>query len=634
MFSFDLAPAGARSLRAALRAWLWSPIAALILALAGCGGGGGDSASTPTTNPQGCDASSCGEVYLGITDADGDFLSYTVDVVSLTLTKANGAVVQTLPVSPRVDFAELVDLTEFVTAATIPNGTYVEGSISLDYSTAEISVEVGGEARAATVVDANGQPLGVVELNIRLDNRNHVVISPGRPAFLQLDFDLAASHTVDITTTPVSAVAEPFIVATIEPVDEKELRLRGPLISVDAAASSYVIDVRPFHHPSARLGRLTVQTTAETAFEIDGETFTGSAGLEALAQEAAGTPTVAFGTLTLENREFTAERVHAGTSVPGAQFDVLWGNVIAREGDTLTVRGATLSRRSGSVVFIRDDVALLVGPDTIVRRDGEPGNDLGEDAISIGQRIHAFGEVSETNDEVTLDAQQGRVRLHLTHLLGTVVSANPGNLTLDLASIDGRPPAVFDFSGTGVSSDSDADPTNYEIATGVLDLERLTSDSPARVFGFVTPFGAAPPDFEGRTVVDFQDIHAHLGLGWGIEGTSAPFLSIGADGIVIDNANADIGARHFIAIGPQIIDITALPTPPTVAPAAEGPTLYAIGEPRRIEVFREFAGFTERLSEKLAGGSKALAMTARGHFDVGSSTLTAHYVGVSLSSSD
>lgn len=624
MFGFDFAPAGAR-------AWRWSCIAALLLALVGCGGGSsGASSGAPGTTPEGCDASSCGSVYLGITDADGDFLSYTVDVTSLTLTKANGAVVETLPVRTRIDFAQLVDLTELITAATIPNGVYVEGRIRLDYSNADVSVEVGGEPRAATVVDAGGQPLGVVDLSIRLDDRNHVVVSPGRPAFLQVDFDLAASHSVDVASNPVTASAEPFIVATIEPVDEKELRVRGPLVSVDTAAGSYVIDVRPFHHPSARLGRLTVHTTADTVFEIDGAMFTGSAGLQALAQQAAGTPTVAFGTLTLASREFTAERVHAGTSVPGPRFDVLWGNVIARDGDTLTVRGATLIRRSGSFVFVRDDVTLLVGPDTVVTRDGRGSSDLGEDAISIGQRIHAFGDVSESNGELTLDAQQGRVRLHLTHLSGSVVSANPGSLTLDLASIDGRRPEIFDFSGTGTSPETDADPRSYEIATGPLDLERLMNGSPARVFGFVTPFGAAPPDFEGRTVVDFAEVRAVLGLGWGVDGTSAPFLSMGPEGLVIDNANPDIGLRHFIAIGPYLIDIQALPTPPTIAPA-EGRGLYAIGEPRRIEVFSEFARFTERLSEKLAGGSKALAMSASGQFDAGSSTLTARYVGVSLS---
>ena len=69
---------------------------------------------------------------IGLTDADGDFLSYSVDVVSLTLTKADGAIVETLPMRQRVDFADLVDLTELVTAATIPNGDYVGASIRLD----------------------------------------------------------------------------------------------------------------------------------------------------------------------------------------------------------------------------------------------------------------------------------------------------------------------------------------------------------------------------------------------------------------------------------------------------------------------------------------------------------------------
>jgi|APDOM4702015248_1054824.scaffolds.fasta_scaffold438101_2 hypothetical protein len=42
-------------------------------------------------------------------------------VVSLSLTRANGTVMRALPTRQRVDFAELVDLAEFVTAATIPN---------------------------------------------------------------------------------------------------------------------------------------------------------------------------------------------------------------------------------------------------------------------------------------------------------------------------------------------------------------------------------------------------------------------------------------------------------------------------------------------------------------------------------
>ena len=66
---------------------------------------------------QGCDAATCGTLMVGLTDADGDFLSYSVDVVSLSLRKADGTIVQALPTRQRVDFAGLVDLTELVTAA-------------------------------------------------------------------------------------------------------------------------------------------------------------------------------------------------------------------------------------------------------------------------------------------------------------------------------------------------------------------------------------------------------------------------------------------------------------------------------------------------------------------------------------
>jgi hypothetical protein len=601
----------------------------ILIALAACGGGGpANQAPAPS---QGCDAATCGTLLVGLTDADGDFLNYSVDVVSLSLRKADGTIVQALPTRQRVDFAGLVDLTELVTAATIPNGTYVRASIRLDYATADVSVEVNGTPVAATVVNASGQPLGVVDVDLMLDNRNHVVIAPGIPALLQLDFDLAASHEVDITTVPVTAVARPFVVATIEPVEDKELRVRGPLVSVDTNASNYVIDLRPFNDATSRLGRVTVHTDSTTAFEIDGVEYEGAAGLATLAGKAAGTATAASGVLDLSDRTFTASDVLAGDSVPGARFDVVYGNVTARVGDTLTVRGGTVIRRDGNVRFLRGDINVLLGPNTIVTRDGGGQNLLRPIAISVGQRIHAFGDVTATPtvESLSLDATAGRVRMKLTHLAGRVVSANPGQVDLDLFAIDGRRPEIFDFSGTGASSATDADPENYEIATGALDVLGLTPDSPARVYGFVTPFGFAPPDFIGRTVVDFRELRAELGVGWGEAGTSAPFLSMGVDGLVVDSGNPDLGLRHHIRIGFRIIDITGLASPVTVAPAV-GRTLFAIGDGVSVEVFREWAPFVDRLTMRLSGGAKAQAMFARGAYDAGSFTLTANSVAIAL----
>ncbi len=638
MFSSELAMDRGHGRRPALTAWLAAPIAAMLLTLAGCGGGAGTGApvtATPVAPPaQSCDAgggADCGTVYVAFTDADGDFLSYSVDVVSLTLTRANGAVVNALPVRQRVDFAQLVDMTELVTAATIPSGAYVKASIRLDYNGNEVNVEVNGAPAAATVVGTNGQPLGVEDFDISLDNRNHVVVMPGRPAFLQLDFDLAASHTVDLLASPITAKAEPFLVATIQPVEAKELRVRGPLVSVDTAASHYVIDIRPFHHRDARLGQVTVATNGDTAFEIDGTEYAGAAGLAALAQQAAGTPTIAFGELVVAERRFTAERVLAGTSVPGPRFDVMVGNVTARNGNRLTVRGGTLIRRTDSVGFVRADVTVLVGPETRITRQGGGGTGLGHQAISVGQRIHAFGEMSNTSAGLVLNAEQGRVRLNLTHLLGAVVSANPGNLALDLAAIDGRRVEIFDFTGTGPVPASDADPDNYEIATDALDLNRLVAGSAARVFGFVTPFGFAPPDFRGRTVVDYVDVMAVMAIGWGTNGTAGPFLSIGDTGIVVDNANPDLGLRHHIAIGPRILDIKNLSNAVTLAPASgTGAGMFAIGEPHHVEMYSDFASFSAALSTKLSGGARALGLHARGHYDPGSNTFRARGVAVAL----
>ena len=93
---------------------VWACVMTAGLAVAGCSSGGsGSDAANATT----------GQALVSLTDAAGDFLSYTVDVQSLTLTKLNGAVVETLPLTTRVNFADYVEMTEFFTAATIPSGT-------------------------------------------------------------------------------------------------------------------------------------------------------------------------------------------------------------------------------------------------------------------------------------------------------------------------------------------------------------------------------------------------------------------------------------------------------------------------------------------------------------------------------
>jgi Domain of unknown function (DUF4382) len=166
-----------------LRGFALAMVAAVIGA---CGGaattvtGGG-----PVGGNDAC-STGCGTALLTITDAPGDFLSYTIDVTSLQLKKANGVTVQTLPVTSRIDFAQLVDLDEVLSAGQIPAGSYVSAALNVDYSNASIVVDDGTGAAGVHRGnrDAGGAALGQVTLNVELDNRNHLVITPGRVARL------------------------------------------------------------------------------------------------------------------------------------------------------------------------------------------------------------------------------------------------------------------------------------------------------------------------------------------------------------------------------------------------------------------------------------------------------------------
>lgn len=605
-------------------------LAALV---AGCGSGGPSTESAPppaaVCNPNDpATAAECGTLLIGLTDADGDFLSYAVDVVSLKLERADGTVVETLPNSTRIDFTEYVDLTEFVTAASVPPGVYVAGIVTLDYADAEVYVEAGGAAKEAVVVDANGEPLGRAELTIRLSDQNRLVIARGRLALLTADFDLAASHVVDTAPTPVIATSEPFIVAELEPVDSKDFRLRGLFVEANPAELYYTAAIRPFHAFSGDFGRARVHVTETTEFEVDGVPALGAEGLRALEAAGAGTYTVALGTLDVAERRFTARVVLAGSSVPGIDDDAVSGNVISRNGNEFTVRGGTVFR-PGQRPFFRGDVTVTVGPDTRVVKTGFDG-DPGIDAISIGQRVLVRGELSTSDSGLRLDATGGAVRLFVTHLSGVVNTIVPGQLDIELAAIDRRRVAVFDFTGTGTSEDVDADPANYEVATGSLSLTEQAVDRPVAVYGFPSAFGAAPPDFEGRTVVDFSDVRSTLGIGWGASGTAAPFLAIGQDGLLLDNANPDIGERHYIVQGPLVIDLTTLDSGTLIVPRESGRRLFVVKTNDSLRLYVDFAEFADAVTNSLGAGALARSMYAYGHYDGDANVFTAYKLGIHL----
>ena len=610
------------------------------LILTACGGGAGSSGATTSNPTTACDPADpsthaeCGTVLVALTDADGDFLNYTVDVLSLELEMANGRVVETLPRSTRINFTDYVDLTELVTAATVPPGTYVAGTIRLDYSSAEVYVEAAGVSKEAIVKDMAGNVLTETELRIHLSNRDRLIVTRGRPALLQLDFDLEASHTVDIVPTPADALSEQFILAEVSPVDQKDIRVRGPLISVSEDEMSYNVAIRPFHDLQGDFGRVTVYVTDDTEFEVNEEVFAGIDGLRALNVAGPGTPTVAAGTLDVANREFTADIVLAGSSVPGIERDAVVGNVIKRDGNFLTIRGATIIPSDRRAHF-HDDVVVEVGPDTKVFRDGDRQSDFSIDAISIGQRVTVRGSqptpsMGANAPQVLFDATQGSVRMHLTHLTGIVNTVMTGQTDITLHSIDRRRVEIFDFAGTGMSADVDADPDNYEVETGSLRLANFAEGKPISAKGFPNAFGMAPPDFNGRTVIDYTGVRSALGIGWGADGTTAPYSRIGPDGIALDNDNVEIAVRHYIKQGPVLIDLTLLDSDTLIVPSDVGRSVYYIKTADSLRMYTNFIDFVEDLTVSLDGATAARSMHARGRYEADTNVFSANKIGVYL----
>lgn len=582
----------------------------------------------PTTSAE------CGTVIIALTDADGDFLNYTVDVLSLKLETANGRIVETLPHATRINFSDYVDLTELMTVATIPPATYVSGTIRLDYGDAEVFVEADGAAKAAVVRDLDNNALAETELKITLSNRHQLDVQKGRTALLQLDFDLDASHTVDIAPTPATAMSEQFIVAEVSPVDEKEIRVRGPLAAVSEDEMTYTVAIRPFHDRDGDFGRVEVHVSEQTEFEVDETQYVGVEGLRALNAAGDGTPSIAQGVLNVAERQFTANIVLAGSSVPGIDRDAVVGNVIARDGNLLTVRGATIIASDRRAHF-HDDVTVEIGPETRVSRDGPSVDDPGIGDISIGQRVTVRGTIAETatdalTPQIGIDASNGAVRMHVTHLLGIVNTVIPGQTDITLHGIDRRRVDVFEFSGTGSGSSDDADPANYEVATFDMTLASFAEGKPIVAYGFPTAFGVAPPDFSGRTVIDYTDVRSALAVDWGSSGTSAPFVSMGGGGLVLNNQNDDIGKRHHIKNGPLRIDLTSLNADTTIVPPDSDHNVFYIKSDNSLRQYSDFAEFVDDLSLSLNGATSARSLHARGHYESDTNTLTAYKLGVHL----
>jgi hypothetical protein len=598
----------------------------------------------------------------------GQFSSYIVTIDSVVLVGKTVGEVSGIAVPETIDFTKLTNLSELWATASLPVDTYTSAIITMDYTSAQISVMVNGVPTAATILDPSGAPLTAVTVTINFDPSNPLILQPtfatSNALRLSFNFDLSASNSIDLTTSPPTVKTKPyFSISTTQP-DNKLIRVRGALINSSVATGTYSVVVRPFFDEVNSLGIDTIFNDANTVYTFGGITYVGAAGLTAISQASAGS-TVAAAFTTFEPTTTPAAGVNAGIFhskyvVAGGTLEDFFtygleGDVTARSGNSLTLHGATLfANAAQEVQFEPQDSIVLLGPATLVTADGV--SDLGAlnyNSISVGQHITARGLFSQSaSGVVTLDStgasatDTGSVRIQSTELFGSVLSSAAGSLDLNLQFINNWPVSVYNFAGNGASAAQDPTPGNYIVDSGSLTLPTFAAGDPVWVDGFSSPFGSAPPDFLAQSVRAEATVPATLVVSWTGTGTTAPFATLSPTGLSIDLANAAFGSGQ-LRIGADSVDITTLSASPSVVPAVAGsdPTsglplfapVFSVGPGgitesviNPIQSFNIFANFVTQLNTTFAVPTPATQFIARGFFDPASNTFTASVIDVVL----
>jgi len=621
-----------------------------------------------------------GIAWVSYSGTPADFTSYTVNVDSVTLTGAVTSGYPAVQAIETVDFAKLSNISELVASASIPNDTYTSATIVLDYTSANISVMVNGVPTKAKVVDTTGADVTTAggahvtqTINVTFDPSYRPTIQPtyGSSSALRLalNFDLAASNVVNMATSPPTVTIKPLITVATSAPDIKPIRIRGPLINSSIGVGTYTVYVRPFYDEANSLGTLSIFNDPNaTVYTIDGKTYVGSqgctgstsCGLSALSQTSAGsTLTAAYTTYqptpTL-NASVTAGKFNSTYVVAGATLEDYYttgleGDVIARSGNTLTVRGATLEYLYGtspnSAYINTPDAVVLLGPGTIVTADDNATlTGLDYNSVSVGQHIVARGVYSLPASGVsTLDAtgtvtNEGSVRLVSTQLWGSLVSSASGSAVLNLQTIENWPVSIYNFTGAGAGA---VTPAGYAVNTGSLAIPAgVAVGGPLWIDGTTTRFGSAPPDFNASAINAELSVPARLQVDWSSAGTTAPFATLTSTGLTIDLSNANYSSGA-IRIGSESIDLKSLAATPQIVPATPiGDTgvpakflpSFAIGNltstanTTAIAVFNTFSSFATQVPLSIVAATPALHLVAAGVYNRGNNTFTASSIDV------
>jgi len=632
-----------------------------------------------------------GIAWVTMTDEPGDYTSYIVTIDSVTLTSNTGAVITAAAVPEIVNVAQLANYSELWSASGIPNGTYVSATINLDYTNAAVTVMVNGVPQAATLLDyTTGATPSTYAVTVTFDPANPLVITPTFASTsaqrLAIDFNLAASGRVDLTTSPATVLVRPYLTAGVLPADTKLIRVRGPLINSNLGVNTYTVYVRPFYDEANNIGSVTLFNQSNTIYTVNGNTYVGEPGLKTLALLSAGS-TIVAGFTTFQPTvntnssppstagKFNLVYVVGASSLEDQYTEGLSGDVISRVGNTVTLLGSTVFLNTANTyTYEVSPTRLLLGSGTIVTADDNSTlTGLNSGSVAVGQHISARGIYSVLVDgTVQFDAtgtsstNTGSVRLQTTEFWGPLVSSSSpaGSLVMNVSTINDWPVSDYDFTGNGATAADNPSPSAFSVNTAGLTLPLGTAaGDPVWINGFLTRFGSAPPDLDADAANNQLSVQTAGGQAGGAAptapgvetcgvgsqvcdpgslqviwtsppGTVAPFVSVSSAGFTIDLSQAEY-LSGVIRIGPQSIDLTSIPAvmvvPTTLPVTSIFSPRYAFGEPGvtaatttpTISVYSNFSDFIAALTPAISATNPVKQLEARGVYDAATNTFVA-----------
>jgi hypothetical protein len=570
----------------------------------GSGDGTGDGNANQTDS---------GQVMLAITDAEEDFLSYTVDIKSIVFTKDNGTQLEVLPTITAVDFVDYQQVTELFSVINVPVGRYDTIDMTLDYSNSSIIIQdEAGTSYDAQAQDADGIALTEYVVKLDLTKSSPLIVSKNRFSHLTLDLDLSASNTV-VSYEPAIVQVEPTVIATASINEEREHRLRGVITELntdDATAPVMTLNIRPMRKKQGDFGKFDLNLSNETSFELNGEVLSLDAAVTALSGMVGSEPVVVFGQVAITQDEngadqinYNATQVLSGSSLPWAGKDGFKGMVTQNTDAGIAISGLGLDSDAPHRQPLRNAPLTVSDNTKIVNRIGI---DMGVEFLVPGQRIQAVGQLQGENKDSEFDAsgEDAVIRILPSTLRGRVIGyAENGNLVVDAKRINLRPFALIRAAGRPKHT--------IQIDISELDVIELEEGNWITVAGYINPQGATAHVTAGAIVKHnvMLDTVGYLGY-WG-EAGATPTIDQDSTSMTLNVAEG----RHIMKFPFQPDNVMPEMTSLTVTSSDTARHFIMQNASKENLHFSTYSELLVAMNAAIEAGETVNAMVAKGRLD-------------------